>query len=107
MIHTVTLCKSLISTTGSYFYINLKIISRRDYNSKQCVTKAWLGLQKVSGIIYNWLDGSPLTFSLWASGQPSGPYNCSTQMYQGGNWRTDFTCTNKFFVICQLRLSSK
>ncbi|XP_053149425.1 C-type lectin domain family 4 member G-like [Hemicordylus capensis] len=64
----------------------------------------WIGLSDIvnEGKWY-WIDGTPMTFSLWAPGEPNnvghGGEDCATLRFNG-KWN-DATCSSNEFWICE------
>lgn len=64
----------------------------------------WIGLNDVvTEGSFHWSDGSQLTYSKWATGQPdnkNGYQNCVEMVVHGGNWM-DTSCGRQLPFICQ------
>ncbi|XP_071583163.1 CD209 antigen-like isoform X1 [Heliangelus exortis] len=64
----------------------------------------WLGLSDIhSEGDWHWVNGRPLTFSLWKKGEPNNVgaqgEDCAT-IYSSGYWN-DISCTSSIFWICE------
>lgn len=64
----------------------------------------WIGLNDVvTEGSFHWSDGSQLTYSKWAAGQPDNKnsyQNCVEMVVRGGNWM-DTSCGRQLPFICQ------
>ena len=62
---------------------------------------AWIGLNESMRV---WSDGSPVSYTKWASGQPdNGDDNqkCAAMAIDGGSWKGT-SCKNKLPFVCEV-----
>ena len=62
---------------------------------------AWIGLNESMRV---WSDGSPVSYTKWASGQPdNGDDNqkCAAMAIDGGSWK-GASCKNKLPFVCEV-----
>ncbi len=48
--------------------------------------RVWLGGRSGKDAKWSWMNGEPLTLSLWAAGQPNNGANCAQQLWPGAGW---------------------
>ena len=68
----------------------------------------WLGgSDSASEGSWVWQDGSPLSWTYWAGGQPSGSSNFDCLAWEGGwrSWR-DLKCSYDRYFLCEVKVST-
>ena len=89
---------------GSYHYLILSLTLCVTWILGTSTQYFWIGLHdSYSENFFQWSDGSPLDFSLWASGQPNGGSgeNCvRVEWSEGGTW-FDMDCEAVHPFICK------
>ncbi|XP_047460691.1 C-type lectin domain family 4 member G-like isoform X2 [Mugil cephalus] len=66
--------------------------------------ESWIGLQNTwTSQGWKWVDGSPLTVTFWASGEPQ--YNYAVCCNQQGQWTSIYSSSNKKNWICEKHIS--
>jgi len=69
--------------------------------------RAWLGLSRPRGTSdWHWADGSPLNYTFWSGGEPSGNGDCAAINHNAatGQWGAE-DCSFDQTAICQLGTS--
>lgn len=67
----------------------------------------WIGLRRRRGVWF-WVDGTPLTTSYWASGEPNmgENENCvELRVFEEPNSWNDIICENQNYWICEKKMS--
>ncbi|XP_026111331.1 C-type lectin domain family 17, member A-like [Carassius auratus] len=79
---------------------NLTIInSNEEQDFFKTHDNVWIGLNNMEGT-WKWVDGSPLTLSFWASGEPDGAKECVVT----SEWKT-LPCSSTFKWTCERKPS--
>ena len=68
---------------------------------------AWIGLVRLESGEFGWTSGSPLVFTDWNEGEPSGDGDCVHYWGPGhGSARgwNDLPCTKPAYILCQIPL---
>ncbi|XP_029309225.1 macrophage mannose receptor 1-like [Cottoperca gobio] len=71
-------------------------------------TSYWIGLNIDLDGTFEWMDGSPVVFQMWAEGQPdfkNNDENCAVMVYATGFWH-DYSCGVEHKSICKRSGSS-
>mmetsp|Transcript_18439 Transcript_18439/g.50886 ORF Transcript_18439/g.50886 Transcript_18439/m.50886 type:complete len:1038 (+) Transcript_18439:1-3114(+) len=64
---------------------------------------AWIGLQSVSGS-WTWADGSPYSYTQWASGNPASNQFCAVaSKSNSGSWVSATCSSTTSFYVCSLK----
>ena len=69
---------------------------------------SWIGLSEVgtsqlNGEIFQWINGAPVAYTNWQSGQPNnqnGQWRCGAMLPGSGQWE-EFVCANTLPAICK------
>ena len=73
------------------------------YGSKQGASAFWTGGYLSGYTSLSWIDKSPVDFTKWASGRPTGSYNYVVMKVSDGLW-TDLPYNYYRSVMCQVKV---
>ena len=63
----------------------------------------WIGLRDLTptGTSFTWVDGTPLGYDAWATGQPNDPPSCGRIWPMDDEW-ADLVCGRSIPYFCEL-----
>ncbi|XP_065844505.1 uncharacterized protein [Oscarella lobularis] len=66
-------------------------------------TDVWIGLRRKENEAFEWINGDPLRYVLWAPGEPKTFYRCVALDPRAGYWKTK-NCLEWSGVLCKVAL---
>ncbi|XP_054912732.1 ladderlectin-like [Poeciliopsis prolifica] len=102
-------CQHLDSHLASFHNIDeYNFIRQLIFKTTQAHTRTWLGGYDSPGEgIWFWSDGSRLTFTNWAAGEPNNggdKEHCMDMNVQGRDFVNDDVCSKQLPFVCVLQL---